>query len=109
MKKLVTIALAATMLAAPLAQAQTRHDDRHDRRSVQERSVTTKKVIVKKHRWERGQRLTPAERRHMVDRHEYRRFHLREPRRTERWVRVGNQFLLINTVTGLIVGLSTAR
>ncbi|MEN0116638.1 MAG: RcnB family protein [Agrobacterium cavarae] len=109
MKKLVTVFLAATILAAPMAQAQGRHDYGHDRRGVHERTVTTKKVIIKKHRWDRGQRLTPAQRRHFVDRREYRRYHLREPRRNERWVRVDNQFLLINAISGLIIGLAAAR
>ena len=110
MKKFVTVLLAATILAAPLAQAQAQSRyDGHDRRGVQERTVTKKKVIIKKHSWKRGQRLTPAERRHFVDRREYRRYHLREPRRNERWVRVDNQFLLINAVSGLIIGLSAAR
>lgn len=109
MKKLVTVFLAATIFAAPMAQAQSRHDYGHDRGRVTERTVTTKKVIIKKHRWERGQRLTPAERRHFVDRREYRRYHLKEPRRNERWVRVDNQFLLVNAVSGLIIGLAAAR
>ncbi|MDH7805693.1 RcnB family protein [Agrobacterium tumefaciens] len=108
MKKFVTILLAATVLAAPMAQAQSRHDDRHRGVTV-ERHTTTKKVIVKKHRWDRGQRLSAAERRHFVDRRDYRRYRLAEPRRDQRWVRVDNQFLLINAVTGLIVGLSAAR
>ncbi len=108
MKKFVTILLAATVLAAPMAQAQSRHDDRH--RGVQvERHITTKKVIVKKHRWDRGQRLSARDRRHVVDRRDYRRYHLTEPRRDQRWVRVDNQFLLINAVSGLIVGLAAAR
>ena len=76
MKKLFSILIAATVLAAPVAQAQSRHDDRPGHRV--ERTVTTKKVIIKKHRWDRGQR----------------------------WVRVNNQYLLINTSNGLIIGLS---
>lgn len=111
MKKFVTVLLAATILAAPMAQAQSRHDDRH-RGATVERHMTTKKVIVKKHqkqRWDRGQRLSPAERRHFVDRRDYRRYRLSEPRRDQRWVRVDNQFLLINAVNGLIVGIASSR
>ena len=107
MKKFVTILLAATVLAAPMAQAQGRHDDSH--RGVTVERHVTKKVIVKKHRWDRGQRLSPAERRHFVDRRDYRRYRLAEPRRDQRWVRVDNQFVLINAVSGLIVGLAAAR
>ncbi|WCK03337.1 RcnB family protein [Agrobacterium tumefaciens] len=107
MKKFVTILLAATVLAAPMAQAQSRHDDRH--RGVTVERHVTKKVIVEKHRWDRGQRLSAGERRHTVDRRDYRRYRLAEPRRDQRWVRVDNQFLLINAVSGLIVGLAAAR
>lgn len=108
MKKFISILLAATVLAAPMAQAQSRHDDRHGHRTI-ERTVTTKKVIVKKHRWDRGQRLSARDRRHFIDRRDYRRHNLREPRRGERWVRVDNQYLLINAVSGLIIGLAAAR
>lgn len=109
MKKFFSILLAATVLAAPLAaQAQSRHDDRHGHRTM-ERTVTTKKVIIKKHRWDRGQRLAAKDRRHFVDRGDYRRHNLREPGRGQRWVRVDNQYLLINAVNGLIIGLSNAR
>ncbi|KIP99127.1 membrane protein [Agrobacterium tumefaciens] len=104
MKKLFSILIAATILAAPVAQAQSRHDDRPGHRV--ERTVTTKKVIIKKHRWDRGQRLSAAERRQMIDRRDYRRHSLREPGRGQRWVRVNNQYLLINTSNGLIISLS---
>ncbi|MCI9865583.1 MULTISPECIES: RcnB family protein [Rhizobium/Agrobacterium group] len=104
MKKLFSILIAATVLAAPVAQAQSRHDDRPGHRV--ERTVTTKKVIIKKHRWDRGQRLSAAERRQMIDRRDYRRHSLREPGRGQRWVRVNNQYLLINTSNGLIISLS---
>ena len=104
MKKLFSILIAATVLAAPVAQAQSRHDDRPGHRV--ERTVTTKKVIIKKHRWDRGQRLSAAERRQMIDRRDYRRYSLREPGRGQRWVRVNNQYLLITTSNGLIIGLS---
>jgi Ni/Co efflux regulator RcnB len=115
MKKLFATLLAATVLAAPLAaEAQSRYDNgpRHDRgrneRAVIERHVE-KKVIVKKRNWKRGERLSSAQRNHYIDQREYRRYKLREPKRNERWVRVDNQFLLVNALTGLIVGLSAAR
>lgn len=108
MKKLLSILLAATVLAAPMAQAQSRHDDRPDNRTM-ERTVTNKTVIIKKHRWDRGQRLAAKDRRHIVDRRDYRRHNLREPGRGQRWVRIDNQYLLINAANGLIIGLSNAR
>lgn len=45
MKKFVTILLAATVLAAPMAQAQSRHDDRHRGVTV-ERHTTDRKSVV---------------------------------------------------------------
>lgn len=108
MKKFLSVLLAATVLAAPMAQAQSRHDDRPGRHVTIEKTITKKKV-VRNHRWDRGQRLSAQERRHIVDRRDYRRHNLREPRRGERWVRVDNQYLLINAVSGLIIGLSAAR
>lgn len=117
MKKLFATLLAATVLAAPLAaEAQSRHDNgpRHDRgrneRVVIERHVE-KKVIVKKNNrhWKRGERISSAQRRHYIDQRDYRRYKLNAPRRDQRWVRVDDQFLLVNALTGLIVGLSAAR
>lgn len=116
MKKLFAAFLAATVLTAPLAaQAQSRYDNgpsRNDRgrheRVVIERHVE-KKVIVKQKRWERGQRLSSNQRRQYVDQRDYRRYKLNAPHKDQRWVRVDNQFLLVNALTGLIVGLSAVR
>lgn len=44
MKKFVTILLAATVLAAPMAQAQGRHDDRH--RGVMSRKRSSSRSTV---------------------------------------------------------------
>lgn len=119
MKKFISVLIAATVLAAPLAQAQSRNEYRPDqgrhgtveRKVIQERKVTTERNVVRKqkHRWERGQRVSSAERRHVVDQRDYRRHKLSAPKRDQRWVRVDDQFLLINAVTGLIVGLAAAR
>lgn len=110
MKKLFAVFIATTILAAPMAQAQSRYDSRPDRNrpAAIERQVE-KQPILKKHRWDRGQRLSSAQRRHAIDQRDYRRYKLSAPRRDQRWVRVDNQFLLVNTLTGLIVGLSAAR
>ena len=109
MKKLFAIFVAATVLAAPMAQAQSRHDNRPDRHTTIEKTINKKKVVVKKHRWDRGQRLSAAQRRNFVDRREYSRYRLSEPRRDQRWVRVDNQFLLVNAVSGVILGLANVR
>lgn len=110
MKKFLSVLIAATVLAAPLAQAQSRHEYRHDdRRRVTTERTIEKKTIIKKHRWERGQRVSAAQRRHFIDQRDYRRYKLSAPKRDQRWIRVDNQFLLINAATGLIIGLSSMR
>lgn len=68
-----------------------------------------KRVIIKKHRWARGHRLSPAERRHMAYVRDYRRYKLRTPPRGQQWVRVDNDFLLISLATGVIVGLAATH
>ncbi|BCB19131.1 RcnB family protein [Bosea sp. ANAM02] len=67
----------------------------------------TKKVIVRKDRWARGHAL-PRQYRHSYVR-DYHRYHLRAPGRGQRWVRVDNQFILINSITGMIAALAAAR
>ncbi|MCF6368669.1 RcnB family protein [Rhizobium halophilum] len=109
MKMLVTLMLAATVLAAPMAQA--RDDHRHSDRSRHlERHVTVdRKVVVKKHRWNRGHRLQATERRHMRDVRDYHRYRLSAPPRGYRWVKVDNDFLLIGITSGIISSIIAAR
>lgn len=106
MRKFFAILLSATVLAAPLAaQAQDwRHGpDRH------RGPIVEKKVVVKKTRWVRGHRMTPAERRHMAEIRDYRRYRLSAPPRGYRWVKVDNDFLLIGIATGVISSIIAAR
>ncbi len=54
--------------------------------------------------WRRGERLPWAEvvRRYWVD--DFARYHLREPRRDQRWVRQSDsEYLLVEIATGLII------
>jgi Ni/Co efflux regulator RcnB len=109
MKKLFTLMLAATVLAAPMAQA--RDDHRHSDRSrhVERQVKVEKKVVVKKHRWNRGHRLSAAERRHMRNVREYRRYRLSAPPRGYRWVQVDKDFLLIGITSGIISSIIAGR
>lgn len=86
-----------------------RHVDRRMDRRVEKHVTIEKRVIVKKKRWARGHRLSPAERRHMAAVRDYRSYKLRPPPRGQQWVRVDNDFLLISLATGVIVGLAAAR
>lgn len=67
----------------------------------------TKKVIIRKDRWARGHAL-PRQYRHSYVR-DYHRYHLRAPGPGQRWVKVDNQFILINSITGMIAALAAAR
>ena len=120
MKRLLIALVASSLLATPMAYGQTggssfelaQAHDRYRHRPVErhvdkrvERTVE-KRVIIKKYRWARGHRLSPAERRHMAYVNDYRRYRLRTPPRGQKWVRVDNDFLLISLATGVIVGLA---
>ncbi|MDK1386769.1 RcnB family protein [Sinorhizobium sp. 8-89] len=121
MKRLIIALVASSFLASPMALAQPSgsfevaqaHDryrsksvDRHVHKRVEK--TVEKRVIIKKHRWARGHRLSPGERRHMAYVRDYRRYRLRTPPRGQQWVRVDNDFLLISLATGVIVGLAGA-
>lgn len=126
MKRLLTALVASPFLITPVAafaqpagsfevaqnydRYQRRPVDRHVDRHVDKHVTIEKRVIVKKkERWSRGHRLSPAERRHMAQVRDYRRYKLRQPPRGQQWVRVDNDFLLISLATGVIVGLTSAR
>ncbi len=130
MKRLLTALVASSFLITPVAafaqpagsfEVAQNHDryqrhqvDRHMDRNVErrgDRHVTNEKrvTIEKRERWSRGHRLSPAERRHMAQVRDYRRYKLRQPPRGQQWVRVDNDFLLISLATGVIVGLASTR
>ena len=97
MKKLVALMLAARVLAAPMAQARDGQ--------VQ----VGKKVVVKKPWWNRGHRLSAAERRHLRDVRDYHRYRLSAPSRGYRWFKVDNDFLLIGITSGIISSIIAVR
>lgn len=90
MKRLLIALVASSFLATPMAFAQTagasfelaQSHERYRHRPVDRHVDRTmeKRVIIKKHRWARGHRLSPSERRHMAYVGDYRRYRLR-PRR----------------------------
>ncbi|TCR61679.1 RcnB family protein [Bosea sp. BK604] len=106
-------ALAISLLAVPAAAfAQQPHRPAHhgpvhvQKRHVQKPVVVKKVVVVKQSRWAAGRSLPSSYRRNVVG--GYHRYHLRTPGRGQRWVRVDNQFLLINSITGVIAALAAA-
>jgi Ni/Co efflux regulator RcnB len=113
MKRLLTSALALTLLTGTAAMAQPDrhddhggyaqgHDDHRDNRGNDNRGGG--------HHWARGQRLPSAyyqDRSHYID---YRSHHLRAPPRGYRWVQTDdNNYAMVAITTGLIASLIAAN
>lgn len=110
MKRLVLSALALCFAAVPAAYAQQQPQQQHhyrDRGHADHQFRRPPAHFADRahsrpaaHRWARGHRLPYAYRVNVI--RNYHRHHLRRPVRGEYWVRVGNEFLLINKATGAI-------
>ncbi|WP_089174678.1 RcnB family protein [Bosea sp. AS-1] len=100
--------IGVSILAAPATSfAQNYHAPHRGPVHVQKHVVKKKVVVVKKQRWVRGHALPSHYRRNYVA--DYHRYHLRAPGPGQRWVRVDNQFILINSLSGMIAALAAAR
>lgn len=106
MKKFLALLLSASVLGIVPVAAQAQDWRGHDRHRG---PVVEKKVIVKKTRWVRGHRMTPAERRHLAEVRDYRRYRLSAPPRGYRWVRADNNYILIGITSGIISSIIAAR
>lgn len=112
MKRLVLAAVALSMLALPVAQAQAgpRHDapryERYDH-SWKKPGFDRKMVVKKKKHWARGHRVPGWQRHHVV--RDYHRHGLRRPAYGQQWVKVDNDFLLISLASGIIAGIIAAQ
>jgi Ni/Co efflux regulator RcnB len=104
MKHLFTVLLSVSSLAAPLVAATEASAQDH-RRPV----VVDHDVYATNYKWNRGHRMTPAERRHMQDVRDYRRYRLSAPPRGYRWVRVDSDYLLIGSASGVISNIVVGR
>lgn len=117
MKRFVLSALAASMLAAsamsgqaaPLVapatpQSATVHVDwkKPTHRDVKKRTIVKKKVVRRTHNWKRGERYRDWRKHERVD---WRRSHLRRPGHGQEWVRVGNDYILVSVLSGVIAGV----
>ena len=121
MKRLLTTALALSLLSGTAAMAQPGHYDHGDRRNDQggynqdrdhgygrdhERGYERDGHHDNGHHWGRGQRL-PRE--YYTDRSryiDYRTYHLRRPPSGYRWVRVDdNNYAMVAITSGLIASL----
>ena len=122
MKRIVLSVLAVSMLAAtsltgqaapmnaPVApqsnytkvdwQKPGHHDD------VKKR-VFKKKVVVKRNNWRNGQKYS-GWRQHQPVR-DYGRYGLHRPGRGQEWIRVGNDYVLVGVLSGIIFGTLAAQ
>lgn len=125
MKRLILVAVAASMLSAPIAQAApvlsvgtpavksdvVQIGQRHGVKKVEVKRkphVVKKKVVVrKKPHWKNGQRYSDWRRHQAV--HDWRRHGLRDPGHGREWIRVGNDYLLVSIATGIIAGIIASQ
>lgn len=104
MKTFILSALAATLVASPLlaaapAEAQQRREVTTVRHNDNGRTVVTKRTVVRTpqyRNWRAGQRFDRRQAQNYRVITTYRNYRLAAPPRGSRWVRSGNDALLIN-------------
>lgn len=100
MRRFTILLTAATLLVAPVAQAQQhRQQPEQQQRKVEQ--------PIKKNHWRKGGKL-PSPGKYSESR-DYRKHGLRAPGKDQRWVRVDGQYLLIAAATGAIIAVATGR
>ena len=109
--KILLAAVAASVMMAPLANAQPRHDERRPAYHHLEKKRTIHKKHVSRHHaghhWKRGDRIFDWKRRTAV--RDYYRYGLKKPARGQQWVKVDNDYILVSIATGIIAGIVAAR
>lgn len=115
-KRTILAAIAFSMLAAPMAQAQSRYDGprggNHYSQPAKPKYQAPKRQQAQRHaprrqHWTKGQRVPEWQRRQHV--RDYQRHGLKRPARGQQWVKVDQDYLLINLATGFILGLAAGR
>ena len=126
-KRTILAALAFSVLAVPMAQAQSRYDGPRSghhysqpnkpvyqaprRQQAQNRHGPQRhhaqRPAPSRHHWTRGRYVPEWQRRQQV--RDYHRHGLRAPARGQQWVKVDNDYLLIGLATGVILGIVAAR
>jgi Ni/Co efflux regulator RcnB len=119
MKRILTAALALSLLSGSAAMAAPHNNNGHDNgysqgrddrrdndnRYDNNRHDNGNHYGQQKHAWKRGERLPVTyyqNRNYYVD---YRRAHLRAPPRGYQWVQVDNNYVMVALATGLIASL----
>lgn len=113
MKRLI-IALAAIGILAPtVSMVEAAPQGQHHQTQKQ---FNNKKPVMKhdlrryndhRNQWSRGKSLPRQYRGNSV--RNYKQYRLSQPPRGHQWVRVNNEFLLINTVSGIIASIVYGR
>ncbi|GAA4115648.1 RcnB family protein [Aminobacter aganoensis] len=109
MKRIVLAAVALSMFAVPMAQAQQRYEaPRHGNYySQQQKWQDYRKKPAKRHYWSRGKRVPDWQRKQAL--RDYHRYGLKRPGHGQRWVKVDNDFLLISVASGIIAAVVASR
>lgn len=123
MKRIILSALAFSMLAAtsftgqaaslhaPVApqsnysQVDWQKPGKHV--DVRKRVVVKKKVVVKRSHWRNGQKYSSWKRHQPI--RDYGRYGLHRPGRGQEWIRVGNDYVLVGILSGVIFGALAAQ
>lgn len=120
MKKIVLATVAAIMIGAPVVEAQAAspqwqgqhervrpdHGKRQWNHGPSKHHEFNRKKAYKNH-WKRGQRV-PDWKRHGAVR-DWKRHGLHRPGHGQQWIKVGNDYLLISIVSGIIGGMIAAH
>lgn len=122
MKRIVLSALAFTMLAAtsltgqaaPMnapnaAQSNYSQVDwqKPGHHADVKKRVFKKKVVVKRSHWRYGQKYSSWKRHQPI--RDYSRYGLHRPGRGQEWIRVGNDYVLVGILSGVIFGALAAQ
>ncbi|MGX5839397.1 RcnB family protein [Mesorhizobium sp. ArgA1] len=122
MKRIVLSALAVSMLAASSLAGQaapmnapavpqsnyTQIDWQKPGKHVEVRKRVVKKtVIVKRSHWRNGQKYSSWKRHQPI--RDYGRYGLHRPGRGQEWIRVGNDYVLVSILSGIIFGAVAAQ
>lgn len=106
MKRLLTAAIALSLLTGTAAMAQPDH---RDDRGAQGQGRDDHGQQQQHHNWSRGQRLPQtyySDRSHYVD---YRANHLRRPPHGYQWVQADDNYALVALTTGLIASVAMSH
>ncbi|ESZ70347.1 hypothetical protein X727_12660 [Mesorhizobium sp. L103C119B0] len=122
MKRIVLSALAFSMLAATSLTGQaapvnapvapqsnyTQVDWQRPGKHVDVRKRVVKKtVVVKRSYWRNGQKYSSWKRHQPI--RDYGRYGLHRPGRGQEWIRVGNDYVLVSVLSGIIFGAIAAH